>query len=123
MIHPFRCLSQECRESGNAHRILYFQKNVGRYEACPRCGQRGNIHQLEPVHLIQEDPRGQIQGSEWAGKAGQRFEFLCATSKRGYAKGDGPEYPKSFTGDPEAATCTECLLAFGKKLINAELVY
>jgi len=122
MIIPFRCLSMSCRDSGGSERLLYFGQLSGAYESCPRCGEKGFLKRTAPIHLIQQDSKGQIASSEWASRQGIQYEFLCEQSRKGYAGGEGPSYPKSFTHDPTVATCTACLLAYGKQMVNAEMV-
>lgn len=119
-LYPFRCLSSDCRNTGQSAIILYLPS---REETCPHCHRKGNLAPLDIIHLIQPSTfRGQVPGSEMAGTLDIKYEFLCEKSHLGYQEpARSPNQPRHYTIIPEAATCLACLLEYGASVTNATI--
>ena len=113
LLLPYRCYSPTCK----ANLALYSHITYlpSREEPCPHCKERGYIHELAIIHLIQLSQFGIIKASKFAeqhgtAKASDRYDFLCEKSKTGYKEiVKSPNQPRHYTDLPESATCLYCL--------------
>lgn len=114
-LFPCRCFSSDCRDTLNSQRIIYLDaiEDV----ACPNCNRKGNIVQCEQIHLLVEDPDGPIKGSMMLGTADVKYNFLCQHARENFnAYKQNPI--RHYTSLPDCATCVECLLEYGARLIG-----
>ena len=117
---PYMCRSPECRTHLQGGLTLYL---FSQRDQCPRCGEKGYLSPLEIIHLIQESSLGgPIRGSQRFHNQHKTYEFLCEASHNGFKQPyKAPNHPKSYTLVPSAATCHDCLLAYGAILTGSVL--
>lgn len=115
---PYRCTSSDCVLSGNARFVRYYTTHEVKTAICPACHRPNNFRPLLTIHLIQEDKgMGVVYGSSQFGNADKRYMFACAFAQRNfYQPLTSPLLPRNFGLTPEAATCYNCLIAYGAKL-------
>lgn len=104
---PVRCIHGDCtaKAGSGLAPIVYVPKGTN---ICPSCENRGFLTTLAIIHLISPDHLGILTGFR------QKYEFLCESSHKGYLElPKSPFQPRHYTGNPTAATCYECLTAFG----------
>lgn len=121
-IAPYRCLSPKCRKLGANNpefekRIHYIHSPL---DKCSCCGENTFWLRLAIIHLILPEKRGIIIGKEYTQvgvtPTGERLDFLCDKSYKGYRENaKSPNQPQHYTGDPNHATCYECLKRWTKE--------
>ena len=116
---PYVCRSPKCCSHPHGGITLYL---LSQREPCPRCGEKGYLSPLEIIHLIQVSSNGPIKGSSVFNNQNRTYEFLCESSHIGYQLSyKAPNHPKSYTLVPTAATCHDCLMAYGAKLTGSTI--
>jgi hypothetical protein len=118
---PYVCRSPQCRKNPEGGVTLYI---LSQRDPCPRCGEKGYLSPLEIIHLIQESSLGgPIKGNSVFNNQCKTYEFLCESSHTGFQQPyRSPNHPKSYTLVPAAATCHDCLMVYGAKLVEATLI-
>lgn len=126
---PFRCYSPECRVTLNVNKDQFLDSNKPK---CQYCSEGNKFLRLcSIIHLIVEDSKGEIPGSEEFefagnrfGNPGTRFKILCKYGVDHYKRSQQtirhpgqptPRFQKfHVTRVIQAATCPLCLQELGR---------
>lgn len=120
LLKPFRCFSSVCLQTLNCQLYQYLES---KFDICPLCNCKGGLVPLEIIHLLIEDRKGIIAGSQTMFQGNKRFSFACGDANKRF-RGlplNHPDYPRHYTIEPAATTCLECLSAFGQSLTDSML--
>lgn len=120
---PMKCDSEACRSDLSNFRRTFYVDSLD--APCPNCGLKGFLSPCANIHLIVPDRYGPIASGIAPKRFGQpqRFNFLCSAARQGYLLPvNHPLYPRHYTAVPSACTCTECLLEYGGKQLNGEIL-
>lgn len=96
---PYRCLSPECRESGDSDKLFYLDpSDKSQALCCPECSSSRPAHliPLQVIHLLLPEKDGPVKGVD------HDYTYCCDEARQS-------KRVKHATGEPEAATCRACL--------------
>lgn len=110
MILPYRCTNFSCRRVWN---LVYAEERCH----CPECGRLWDVAEI--IHLVVPaltNASYDFRGSRMFHKEHMKFLFLCEEARQAYRN------RRDFTVTvlPEAATCYNCLVAYGVKFCCEE---
>ena len=110
IMFPMRCISPECQASGDSDTIFYCPDPYGTItNRCPRCETGLYLSKVEIIHLILQDPKGLVRGSDWspyAGTKGNRWSPACERGKNVLKAGQRLRHMSTYPS--LGITCYEC---------------